>query len=301
MKRISQKIYIGAMMAAAIFALSSAAVPAQASPAQQIIVAKSGGDYTTISAALAAITPTASTPYVIDVMPGVYVESVYLKSYVHLRGGGRDVTVIQAPSTGYYVMRAYSVGGVTISGFTIKGGYAGIYNYSSTLVVENNTIRENGFGINNNNTAFSIIRNNVIEYNTNDGITNYQASPMIEDNIIYRNTYNGIYNAYSYQSGSASFYGLIKGNKIILNGRSGIVTWLGSSPSIIGNTLSRNDIGINVSVNGTTLSTSPIIEHNEITQSWTTDIYVYSGYPYIYFNVVESITGTGGRRAYNIL
>jgi len=94
---------------------------------------------------------------------------------------------------------------------------------------------------------------------------------------------------------------MIKGNKIILNGRSGVVTWLGSSPVITGNTFSRNDIGINVSVNGTTLSTRPVIEHNDISQSWSTGIYVYSGAPRISLNVVDGITGSGWSGRYNDL
>jgi parallel beta-helix repeat protein len=274
---------------------------AYAAPAQQIIVAKDGGEFTTISEALAAITPTADNPYVIDVMPGVYVESILLKSYVHLRGAGQDVTVIQ--SSGYYAVRALKLSGTTISGFTIRGGSVGIDNSDSSLIIENNRIRENAFGIHNSNTVYSytiftIIRNNKIEFNTNYGITNYNSAPLIADNIIYQNGYHGIYNAYSYR-GRGRDYGMIKGNRIILNGYSGIVTWFGSSPAITGNTISRNDIGINVSVNGTMLGTSPHIEHNDITENWTTDIYVYSGTPRISFNVVDRITGAGGRRVYN--
>ena len=66
--------------------------------ARRVVVAKSGGDFTTISAALAGVTPSASARYVIDVMPGTYVESVAMKSWVHLRGAGPGFSTLQAPS-----------------------------------------------------------------------------------------------------------------------------------------------------------------------------------------------------------
>jgi hypothetical protein len=82
-------------------------------PAQVVWVAKSGGDYTTLSAALAAIpgndgnkrresdgemlpAATKSAPYVIKIAPGTYEEvgPVVLKSYVDVEGSGQGVTTI---------------------------------------------------------------------------------------------------------------------------------------------------------------------------------------------------------------
>ena len=60
------------------------------------IVAKSGGDYTSITSALDAITPTSSSRYLILVMPGVYSETVALKQYVHLKGAGVASTIISS-------------------------------------------------------------------------------------------------------------------------------------------------------------------------------------------------------------
>lgn len=67
--------------------------------ANVVVVAKSGGDYTTISAALAAITTaSASNPYVIRVAPGVYLEpgGIDLKPYVDIEGSGEGVTILRA-------------------------------------------------------------------------------------------------------------------------------------------------------------------------------------------------------------
>src|SRR3990172_4553953 len=101
-------------------------------PAHRLVVATSGGDYTSISAALAAVSPTASDPYVIDVMPGTYTENVTMKSYVHLRGAGREVTTIQSPSTTSNVIYLSYLTNTAISGFTIRGGLYGISNNSSS-------------------------------------------------------------------------------------------------------------------------------------------------------------------------
>ena len=87
--------------------------PAGVAPARVLWVAESGGDYTTLSAALAAIpgddvderreidgemllAATKSAPYVIKIAPGTYEEvgPVVLKSYVDVEGSGQGVTTI---------------------------------------------------------------------------------------------------------------------------------------------------------------------------------------------------------------
>lgn len=63
--------------------------------AQTVIVAKSGGDFTTIQAAVTSITDAgANKPYLVWVAPGVYSEMVTLKPHVHLQGAGREATLI---------------------------------------------------------------------------------------------------------------------------------------------------------------------------------------------------------------
>lgn len=68
--------------------------------ARALVVAASGGDFTTVQAAVNSITDaSAATPYLIWIAPGVYAETVTLKPYVHLQGAGRDVTVLQGSIT----------------------------------------------------------------------------------------------------------------------------------------------------------------------------------------------------------
>jgi hypothetical protein len=70
--------------------------------ANVVVVALSGGDFTDLGSALASITgATASNPWVVKVMPGVYGPGptpIVLKSHVAIEGSGSGVTRIVAPA-----------------------------------------------------------------------------------------------------------------------------------------------------------------------------------------------------------
>ncbi len=64
-----------------------------------IVVAKSGGDYSSVAAALNSISnPSSGNRYLVYVAPGTYTEAdlVDVKPYVHLQGAGPNVTVISS-------------------------------------------------------------------------------------------------------------------------------------------------------------------------------------------------------------
>jgi hypothetical protein len=70
---------------------------AQGSPyGNVLVVAQSGGDFSSVQAALNSITDAgAANPYLVYVAPGVYTEQVTLKPYVTLAGAGEGVTILR--------------------------------------------------------------------------------------------------------------------------------------------------------------------------------------------------------------
>jgi hypothetical protein len=65
-------------------------------PQQVVWVAKSGGDFTSVQAALDSITDaTADKPYLIRIAPGIYTEQVTLKPFVALEGAGEGKTILR--------------------------------------------------------------------------------------------------------------------------------------------------------------------------------------------------------------
>src|SRR3989337_1317873 len=176
-----------------------------ASAIQNVItVAKSGGDFTSVQAAIDSVNPTADNPYLINVMPGTYVENITMKSYIHLQGAGRDLTTIQISGG---AISGFDLTGVVVSGFTIKNGNYGLYfintssvtitnniitqtgNYgivttlSSNLKIKGNTISNNLAGLSPGGTAILITHNEIIG-NTVDISVNVGSDVNISFNVI---------------------------------------------------------------------------------------------------------------------
>ena len=68
-----------------------------------IVVAKGGGDFVSIQAALDSITDASvANPYLVWVAPGVYTEQVTMKPYVVIEGAGDNLTTITYPGSDTY-------------------------------------------------------------------------------------------------------------------------------------------------------------------------------------------------------
>ena len=115
-------------------------------PENVIVVAKSGGDFTTITDALASLPVPNTTPTVIEVKPGTYAEinPIQMKDFVHLRGSGTDVTTIQeTTSDDMFILNGLT--NVEVSDFTFISTYEVFWNTSSSPKIKNNTFILDGY------------------------------------------------------------------------------------------------------------------------------------------------------------
>lgn len=266
-------------------------------PANVVVVAKSGGDYTSISAALAAINPTADNPYVVKVMPGTYDEpnQIIMKSYVNLEGAGRDTTII----LGRYnpIITLYDANNAEISGFTVKTldvyqDVIGIHivNSSFTTIKDNHFTSPGLWAITDSgSTNTTVIKGNVFTgmgNHYNPAITlnsDAASSPVITDNL-FKGNYQGIV----LYGGSGS--PLISKNVFTENGKGiswGLYGCGDGAPPVKDNTIKSNSVGIE-------LYCSAIVTHNRITDnSPYTDIRTTGG-AHISYNVFDTLSGWGG-------
>jgi hypothetical protein len=136
--------------------LSGTQFRAQGSPiSNTLIVAKGGGDFTSVQAALNSITTASATnPYLIVVASGLYTEQVTLKSYVTLEGAGEGSTILRwtggtssntASNATLVVASNTTVRHMTIESATSGSGYAvGIYTSGSAIRLSNLTVTATG-------------------------------------------------------------------------------------------------------------------------------------------------------------
>jgi hypothetical protein len=86
----------------------------------RLLVAPSGGDFTSIQAAINSVTPTASSPWLIEIAAGTYLEQLTLKSYLHLKGAGIEATIVRPSTLVFDHVTATSVSGAKLSSLTLE-------------------------------------------------------------------------------------------------------------------------------------------------------------------------------------
>lgn len=292
-------------------------------PANVITVATSGGDFTSISAALASLPDPNTTPTVIKVMPGTYTESngIQMKSNVHLQGSGREVTTVDLSSGLYKQINLSNLNNVEISGLSIINFYDGILSRGSqSVTISNNAIKAIGnyCGILVEQEGSVVITANILTDSRYGVCLHYQSgTTMVSNNVIKGNQY-GIYD----DSGDTN--ATISGNVISDNTISGIETNAYAS-SVIGNTIYNNPVGINIgtyssynglSIIGNTIrnsteygikmtrGTNTKISNNQILGSGLSDIYkiITGGSANISLNVYDTYMGYSDNvvGAYNV-
>lgn len=176
--------------------------------AQVFTVAQTGGDFTSISAAIGAcVAPGVYNRYLIRVMPGTYMENVMCQQYVRLQGSGKYTCHINGTVT--------AADSCTIEGFYIDGGI--ICQNTSPTIMENIITNKAGNGINvfppanpwimqneivdcegwgihcNGWDAYAWIIGNKILRNNLGGIRCTNSSPTISNNMILENHHYGIF------------------------------------------------------------------------------------------------------------
>ncbi|MEN6372381.1 MAG: right-handed parallel beta-helix repeat-containing protein [Armatimonadota bacterium] len=227
------------------------------------------------------------------VAAGTYSERITLKADCYLYGGfagtesqrqERDFNVNKSMLDGSGKGHVVNANGlsttVCIDGFTIRksGDYnSGIYCYSSSPAITNNTICEDYYGIYCNSSSNPAITNNTICKNGYYGIYCISSNPTITKNTLCRNSY-GIYCKTSsnpivtnnvinenYNSGiyCDSSNPAIANNTISINSATAIYC-LSSSPAIVNNTINGNNYGIYCYSSSSPAIANSIIAFNNI-------------------------------------
>ncbi|HPB30473.1 MAG TPA: pectinesterase family protein [Candidatus Sumerlaeota bacterium] len=165
-----------------------------------IVVAKSGGHYTTISAAILSISDASeANHYLIYVAPGIYNEQVAMKEYVDIEGAGELSTIItrtgnESPYTGTVLgANNAELRFLTVENTGDNVYAAAIFNESNSPRITHVTTRTSGattanYGIHNRGAASPVVKNStIIVKGTGTDITNNgifignNATPEIMD------------------------------------------------------------------------------------------------------------------------
>jgi len=147
-----------------------------------ITVAKAGGDYTTITEALDAITDNDATHlYHIKVMPGVYEESITMKPYVDISGSGENSTVIVGDTGTAVTAAANSL----LEKVTVKVSTAGVVLGVSGVNSDNFILRDA--------KVFATSSNNMVLGVEFDGGSSNVVVEGVEINALSQGTGGGAY------------------------------------------------------------------------------------------------------------
>jgi hypothetical protein len=166
-----------------------------------VVVAKSGGDYTTITDALNSITTnSAGNPFTIYVAPGIYSEMVTMKPYVDIEGAGEQATKITFTSGSTITSTLTGADNAELRFLTVESTGGGtsntiaIYNHNAsprithvTATATNRSYGSHSYGIYNSNSSPMMTNMNVYATafinDTACGVHNDHSSPAMTNVI----------------------------------------------------------------------------------------------------------------------
>jgi hypothetical protein len=315
----TQKLEVNGMIYSATggFKCPDGTIITSSSYAKVYTVAQSGGDFTSIQAAISACgAPSPANRCLVRVMPGLYNDLfVNCQKFVDLRGSGKHSCIIAGTVN--------AADSILIEQFTMMRGI--LCNGVSPCILNNIITRTDGpsaIGINVSNqghpwidgnevldcTGYGIIcngqksdariTNNKIRRNGAGGIRCQDASPSIQNNEIDSNAFYGIYLAGADLTPANP---TISGN-VVANTTDPSSTGIGISISFVGeayifaNKIYRNDCGIEIDP-----PAQPCILSNEIVFNVIAGIRCYSSGStkrvVIMGNHIHSNTGSSGPNA----
>lgn len=115
-------------------------------PANVVRVAKSGGDYTSLADALSDITDSSdSNPYFVQIGPGIFSETNLsaIPEFVHVRGSGPSVTVIESSRTGSTQSNSAAtiemMNNSRLSNLTVRNSGTGVFGIALYLALTERT------------------------------------------------------------------------------------------------------------------------------------------------------------------
>jgi hypothetical protein len=195
-----------------------------------VIVAKSGGDFTTITAALASILDAAAdNHYLIYVAPGVYTEQVTMKPYVDIEGAGELTTKITfTGNASYDTGTLVGADNAELRFLTVEntGGadYAvAIYNSSASPRLTHVTASASGgtynYGVYNSSSspAMTNVTASASGGTNSIGVDNVSSSPTINNSVISASGGSSNYGIYNYASGGGPYIVLVNNSQVTGN------------------------------------------------------------------------------------
>ncbi len=177
-----------------------------------LVVAKSGGNYATISAALAAITDAGDTNrYLVRVMPGIYSEQVTMKPYVDIEGSGELATrITYTGSASNTSGTLFGASNAELRFLTVEntGGAdwaIAVYNNSASPRLTHVTASASGgtsnyavLDYNAPSPAMTDLTASASGGADNVGIFNFSSSPVIQNGVIRASGGTNNYGIYNY-------------------------------------------------------------------------------------------------------